>query len=69
MSYCSITSNNKSYCYSLKSLITILNAWNYLNPSNNRIIINKKDLNNSDIIFEKLEKKFNHYTITLNNNY
>jgi len=69
MSYCSITSNNKSYCYCLKSLITILNAWNYLNPPKNRIIINKKDLNNSDIIFEKLEKKFNRYTITLNNNY
>ena len=69
MSYCSITSENKSYCYSLKSLITIVNAWNYLNPPKNRIIIDKTDLNNPDIIFKKLEKKFNRYTITLNNNY
>ena len=43
MSYCSITSENKSYCYSLKSLITIVNAWNYLNPPKNRIIIDKTD--------------------------
>jgi len=69
MSYCSITSNNKTYCYSLKSLITILNAWNYLNPAKNRIQIDKKNLNNSDFIFQELEKKFNRYTITLDNNY
>jgi len=69
MSYCSITANNKTYCYSLKSLLLIANAWNYLNPLKNKIIINKNEMNNSDIIFQKLEKKFNRYTITLNNNY
>jgi hypothetical protein len=53
----------------LKSLITILNAWNYLNPAKNRIQIDKKNLNNSDFIFQELEKKFNRYTITLDNNY
>lgn len=69
MSYCSITSTNKTYCYSLKSLLLILNAWNYLNPSKYKIIIHKKDINNPNIIFQELEKKFNRYTITLNNNY
>ena len=69
MTYCSITSNNKSYCYSLKSLRTILNAWNFLNPDKNKIILNENELNNPDIIFQNLEKKFNLYTITLNNNY
>lgn len=69
MSYCSITSTNKTYCYSLKSLIIIANAWNFLNPPNNKIQLSNEELKNPDIIFQKLEKKFNRYTITLNNNY
>lgn len=50
----------------MESLLKLTNAWNLLNPNN---IINIKSNISNDKLFEILEKKFNKYTITNNNNY
>ena len=62
MEYCSPSSVNKNqkYCYSKRSLITIINGWNELNPTNKIIIDKNKD--DISVLYKKIEKymKKNH---------
>ena len=67
MEYCSPSASggNKKVCFSRSSLLSIINAWNSLNP-NNKIIINKENtvnelINKIDTVFYSLIKKRNTY--------
>lgn len=67
MSFCSPTSNNKKFCYSLDSLNKIALAWNFIhhNKSNKQIIISSNDT--SIQLYDKIKHQLSIYTKTDDN--
>lgn len=59
MDFCSPSANNRKFCYSNKSLSTIIKIWNVLHPFD-KILISKSDTSND--LIQKLNQHFKKYT-------